>query len=148
MRGYNLTPFLRPAFGFERYVPAPRRGAPNPAADAGYPSYNFAKLAEDSYSLALVVPGFADEELDVTVDDGVLVVTGKHVANDDDGVTYLRRGFAPRDFERRFTLAEDIEVTEAKLENGVLHVALKHHVPEHRKPRRIEIGAGENRQAA
>jgi molecular chaperone IbpA len=156
MRRYDLSPLLQTVAGFSdsfngnglnvglsRAFPATRAIVPGNS----YPSYNFAKTGEDTFRLTLAVAGFADDDLDVTVDDGVLVITGRQAPEAED-ITYLSRGFAAEGFERRFNLAEDIVVGEARLENGLLHIELQHQVPEHRKPRRITIGAGEARQAA
>jgi len=167
MRGYDLSPLLQTVAGFNgtgfngngfngngfngnglnlglsRAFPATRVAA----AGNSHPSYNFAKTGEDTFRLTLAVAGFANDDLDVTIDDGVLVITGRQAPEAED-VTYLSRGFAPKPFERRFTLAEDIVVGDARLENGLLHIELTHEVPEHRKPRRITIGAGEARKAA
>lgn len=150
MRGYDLTPFFRPATTFNgsafdslfRAFPAERETRSRNT----YPSYNFAKTGENTFRLTLVVAGYNRDDLDISVDDGVLAIAGKPSADGDD-VTYLRRGFAAPAFERRFTLHEDIEVGDARLENGLLHIDLEHQVPEHRKPRRIAIGS-ESQQAA
>ena len=87
--------------------------------------------------------GFAEKDLDVEVREGVLTVQGKRAEEQDGENAYLHRGIAGRAFERRFQLAENVEVRGAKLENGLLHVDLERIVPEEKKPRRIEIGGAE-----
>ena len=86
----------------------------------------------------MAVAGFSEDEIEITVKDNTLVVEGSPLA-EPEGVSYLHRGIAGRGFERRFQLAENVQVTGANLENGLLHVDLQHHTPEHMKPRRIEI---------
>lgn len=140
MRTFDLTPLLRSSIGFDRFdrlfdnVQGSDQGQP------GYPPYNIVKTDEDSYRITMAVAGFADEDLDVTVTDNTLVITGKQKAEESpDKVRYLHRGIAARAFERRFELVGHIKVVGAKLENGLLHVDLAREVPEHLKPRQIAI---------
>jgi len=111
--------------------------AQNPPS-ASYPPYNIEKTGDDSYRLTMAVAGFGPEELDLTVQDNTLVITGRPAA---DGQKHdvLYRGIAGRAFERRFALADHIVVEDADLRNGLLHVGLKRVVPEQLKPRRIAI---------
>ena len=107
----------------------------------GYPPYNIERTNENTYRITVAVAGFGDKDLNVEVRDGVLSVTGKR--EDGDKPSYLHHGIAGRAFERRFQLAEHVEVRGAKLENGLLHVDLERVVPEEKKPRRIQINAPE-----
>ncbi|MBC8239093.1 MAG: Hsp20 family protein [Alphaproteobacteria bacterium] len=137
MRRYDLAPLLRSSVGFDRFdqlFDAARRsdGAANP-----YPPYNIEKV-EDDYRISMAVAGFGEADIEITVNENTLIVEGRPLA-EREGVDYLHRGIAGRGFERRFQLAENVKVTGAKLENGLLHVELEHHTPEHMKPRRIEI---------
>jgi len=98
------------------------------------------------------VAGFSRDEIDVTVHENSLLVTGKAKTDEDEG-RYLHRGIARRAFERRFSLADHIKIVGASLDNGMLHVDLVHEVPEEAKPRKIQIGSGqpqvlEQKQAA
>jgi molecular chaperone IbpA len=118
-----------------------------------YPPYNIIKIGEHDYAIELAVAGFNRDELDVTVENNKLTVTGK--VNAERGGEYLHRGIATRDFTREFTLAETVVVKSADIENGLLKIKLQNVVPEAEKPRRIEIGPGsdeprlvEHRQAA
>jgi molecular chaperone IbpA len=117
----------------------------NNAASAGeapaYPPYNIERTGEDTYRLTMAVAGFRPEELDVTVKDNTLIVSGR-VSGEGQNSEVLYRGIAGRAFERRFVLADHIVVEGADLQPGLLHVGLKRVVPEALKPRRIEIGTG------
>ncbi len=135
---YDFSPLFRTAIGFDRMARL-MSTAQDLAAAPTYPPYNIAKTGEDSYRLTMAVAGFSQEDLELTVKDNALVITGK-VAADADG-ELLHRGIAGRAFERRFALADHIVVEGADLRHGLLHVALKRVVPEALKPRRIEIGS-------
>lgn len=104
-----------------------------------YPPYNIIKFGEHDYAIELAVAGFERAELDVTVENNKLTVTGK--VNQDCGGDYLHRGIATRDFTREFTLAETVIVQSADIQNGLLNIRLQNVVPEAEKPRRIEIGS-------
>ncbi|NQV60726.1 MAG: Hsp20 family protein [Alphaproteobacteria bacterium] len=137
MRRYDLAPLLRSSVGFDRFdqlFDAARRsdGATNP-----YPPYNIEKIGDD-YRISMAVAGFSEADIEITVNENTLIVEGRPLS-EREGVDYLHHGIAGRGFERRFQLAENVKVTGAKLENGLLHVELEHHTPEHMKPRRIEI---------
>ncbi|MDA1101116.1 MAG: Hsp20 family protein [Proteobacteria bacterium] len=137
MRRYDLAPLLRSSVGFDRFdqlFDAARRsdGAANP-----YPPYNIEKVGDD-YRITMAVAGFSEADIEITAKENTLIVEGRPLA-EREGVDYLHRGIAGRAFERRFQLAENVKVTGAKLENGLLHVDLQHQTPEHMKPRRIEI---------
>ena len=104
---------------------------------------NIETTGENAYRIEIAVAGFTPDELNIEVKENLLTVTGRKTANDDaTQKTYLHRGLAERDFERRFQLADYVVVTEANLVNGLLSIALKRELPEALKPRRIEIGAG------
>ena len=93
----------------------------------------------------MAVAGFSPEELDITVQENTLLVTGKAKKEEDEN-RYLHRGIARRAFERRFSLADHIKVVGATLVNGMLHVDLVHEVREAAKPRKVQIGAGHSEQ--
>ncbi len=137
MNAFDVSPLFRAAIGFDRMarlVETARAAAEGPA----YPPYNIEKSAEDSYVLTMAVAGFGPNDIEVMVHDGTLIVAGK-APQTSDGARVLYRGIAGRAFERRFVLADHIQVEGASLENGLLHVSLKRVVPEALKPRRIEI---------
>jgi molecular chaperone IbpA len=140
MNAFDTAPLFRSAIGFDRLarlMDTARAAAEGPA----YPPYNIEKTGDDSYVLTMAVAGFGPDDLDITSQDNVLLVSGKAKAEDDQGRRYLHRGIAGRAFERRFVLADHIQVEGADLANGLLHVALKREVPEALKPRRIPIAA-------
>jgi molecular chaperone IbpA len=139
MNAFDFSPLMRSAIGFDRLARLldTARGTAN---EAGYPPYNIEKASEDSYVLTMAVAGFGPGDLEITVQDNVLTVTGKAPAAGEER-RFLHRGIAGRAFERRFVLADHIEVTAADIEHGLLHVTLKRAVPEALKPRRIAIGA-------
>ena len=139
MTTLDLTPLFRTAIGFDRLARQVNTAAQNPAAANSYPPYNIEKTGEDSYRLTMAVAGFGPDEIDMTVADNTLVVTGRP-AEAAEKTELLHRGIAGRAFERRFALAEHIVVEDADLKNGLLHVGLKRVVPEALKPRRISIG--------
>lgn len=103
-----------------------------------YPPYNLIKTDENRYAIELALAGFTQEDLDITIEDGVLSIEGK-VEKDDEN-DYLHKGIGMRHFKRNFTLADTIEVRGADLVNGILTVELENVIPEEKKPRKIEIG--------
>jgi molecular chaperone IbpA len=138
MTTYDFSPLFRTAIGFDRL--ARLASSAQSAADApAYPPYNIEKLSEDSYQLTMAVAGFGPDDIELTVKDNTLFVTGKLSPEGQKGEV-LFRGIAGRAFERRFVLADHIVVEDADLRNGLLSVGLKRVVPESLKPRRIAIG--------
>lgn len=95
-------------------------------------------MAENQYRITIAVAGFAQSELDITSHDNMLTVRGAHPEEQQEK-TYLYQGIAERNFERKFQLAEHVNVRDARLENGLLYIDLERVVPEANKPRRIEI---------
>lgn len=140
MRTFDFTPLFRSTVGFDRLFDRLDSVAQYDT-NHSYPPYNIERSDETHYRISLAVAGFAEKDLTAEVRDGVLTVQGKR--NDEASRTensgYLYQGIAGRTFERRFQLAEHVEVKGAKLENGLLHIDLERIVPEERKPRRITI---------
>jgi len=139
MRSYDLTPLLRATVGFDRMFNMLDAAARLDEGTLGYPPYNIEKTGPDAYRIVMAVAGFGEGDLDVTVKENSLVVTGKKEGAEADKVTQLYRGIATRAFERRFDLADHMRVTGARLENGLLHIELVRELPEAMKPRRIAI---------
>ena len=108
------------------------------ASRQSYPPYDLLKLGEDEYLLTMAVAGFSKEDIEVTVNNGTLVVSGEIIDSDDD-LTYLYKGIATRKFTRTFALGEYMEVAEAEMENGLLNISVKRVVPEEKKPKAITI---------
>ena len=134
MRAYDFAPFYRSSVGFDRLFNRLEQSA---ESAAGYPPYNIERTDDTHYRITIAVAGFADTDLSVEVRDGVLTVVGNR--EEQEKQAYLHQGIAGRAFERRFQLADHVEVRDAKLENGLLHIALERVVPEEKKPRRIAI---------
>jgi molecular chaperone IbpA len=143
MRTYDFTPLYRSAVGFDRLAGL-LESAARTSQENGWPPYNIETTGENAYRIEIAVAGFKPEELNLEVKENLLTVTGRKTANDDAGAgrTYLHRGLAERDFERRFQLADYVVVKGADLVNGLLTVDLVRELPEALKPRRIEIGSG------
>jgi len=137
MTTYDFAPLFRTAIGFDRLARLADTAAATTEA-SGYPPYNIEKLGDESYRLTMAVAGFKPEELDLTVKDNTLVISGRPTGETAKHEV-LYRGIAGRAFERRFVLADHIVVDGADLNNGLLHVGLKRIVPEALKPRRIEV---------
>ena len=132
---YDFAPLFRTAVGFDRLA---RLVDTLPQEAASYPPYNIEKTGEDTYRVSLAVAGFAPDDIELTVKDNALLVSG-NVAEDTAKGEFLHRGIAARAFQRRFVLAEHMVVEGAELVNGLLNVSLRRVIPESAKPRRIEI---------
>jgi molecular chaperone IbpA len=142
MTTFDLSPLFRSTVGFDR-VPRLLEAAVNDAPS--YPPYNIEKLGDHEYRIVMAVAGFGEDDVTVTVKENTLFVEGK-IADKDDSVKYLHRGIAGRAFERRFELADHIEVKGGRLENGLLIIDLKREIPEALKPRTIKIAKGDGRK--
>jgi len=140
MTRYDLSPLFRSTVGFDRLARLVDSATRIDDATVSYPPYNILKTGDHSYRVSMAVAGFAPEELDITVHENSLIVTGR--AKDDEKPSeYLHRGIAARAFERRFQLADHIKVVGAALANGLLDINLVREVPEQLKPRKISITA-------
>ncbi len=140
MRTYDLSPLMRATVGFDRLTSLLDTASRVDEATLGYPPYNIEKTGEETYLITMAVAGFGEANLDVTVQENSLVIkAGKAKPEAEKGVRYLHRGIATRAFERRFDLADHIQVTGARLENGILSIELEREVPEAMKPRSIAI---------
>ncbi len=141
MTTVDFAPLFRTAIGFDRLARLVDTAASSQDAQS-YPPYNIEKTGDDTYRLTMAVAGFRPDDLDLTVKDNTLVVSGR-VANNGPKAEILYRGIAGRAFERRFVLADHIVVEGADVQLGLLHVGLKRIVPESLKPRKITIGSGQ-----
>lgn len=142
MRAFDFSPLFRSTVGFDRLFDLLDSVGQYDTSQS-YPPYNIERTDETHYRISLAVAGFPEKDLNVELREGVLSVQGKRVDGDSDKASYLYQGIAGRAFERRFQLAENVEVRGAKLENGLLHIDLERIVPEEQKPRRIQINAGD-----
>lgn len=137
LRTIDLPTFARHAVGFDRLFNEINRTWGNSRAD-NYPPYNIAQLDDTHYVIEVAVAGFAENEIDVEIKDSTLFVKGTKEKKDTD-VLYTHKGISTRNFERTFTLADNVEVKGATVKNGILAIALEHVVPEEQKPKKIEI---------
>ena len=136
MRTFDFTPMFRHSVGFDRMQRL--MDAATTRTEVSYPPYNIETDGEDAYRVTVAVAGFGEDELDVTLENDTLTISGKKT-NETEEAAYLHRGIAGRDFQLKFNLADHIKVNGANLENGVLVVDLEREVPEELKPRQIEI---------
>lgn len=141
MRPTDFSPFYRSAIGFDRLFQMLDQ-ASGFDSDNGYPPYNIERTAENAYAITMAVAGFAQSELKIEVKESTLTVSGEKTPDTAERA-YLHRGIAARNFERRFQLADHVEVKGAKFENGLLTVELVREVPERMKPRSIAITASD-----
>jgi molecular chaperone IbpA len=143
MRTYDLTPFYRSTVGFDRLLSlldqATSDGTP------GYPPYNIERTGENTYRISVAVSGFSQGELSIVAKENTLTIKGEKSANENgkDKSAVLYRGIAARAFERVFQLADFVQVKNASLEHGLLHVDLVREIPEANKPRNIPISSSE-----
>src|SRR5580693_2061818 len=138
MTTYDFAQLFRTAIGFDRLARLMDSAVSAPEASS-YPPYNIEKTGDDTYRLTMAVAGFSPDDLDLTVKENTLLISGRVNGEASKGEV-LYRGIAGRAFERRFVLADHIVVEGADLKNGLLHVGLKRVVPEALKPRKIAIG--------
>jgi len=137
MRQFDYAPLFRSTVGFDRLVQL-LDAATGIEADSGYPPYNIERLDEQAYRITMAVAGFSDSELKIDVKENALSVRGEKTP-DGQKRQFLHRGIGERAFERRFQLADYVEVTGASLKDGVLNVDLVRNLPERMKPRTVEI---------
>jgi molecular chaperone IbpA len=140
MDRFDFAPLFRSTIGFDRLARMVDSAARFDGGVPGYPPYNIESTGDDAYRLTMAVAGFSRDEIDITVHENSLVITGKGQKEETENGRYLHRGIARRAFERRFSLADHIKVTGASMDNGLLHVDLVREVPEEAKPRQIKIG--------
>lgn len=141
MDNFDLSPLFRSSIGFDRLMRLADAATRVDSTASSYPPYNIEATGENAYRLTMAVAGFGPEDLDITVKENALLISGK-AKKEDEAPAYLYRGIARRAFERRFQLADHIKVAGASLDNGLLHVDLVREIPEAMKPRKIEIAAG------
>ncbi|WP_189608724.1 Hsp20 family protein [Saccharospirillum salsuginis] len=140
MTNIDLSPLYRSTIGFDRMANLLDAALRTDQAGTGYPPYNIEVTGENRYGITLAVAGFEEDELDIQVENGVLTVRGKKAASDDEkNRHFLHQGIAYRSFERKFNLADHVEVKGAELKNGLLNVSLVKEVPEAMKPKSIPI---------
>ncbi|MEO1793561.1 MAG: Hsp20 family protein [Pseudomonadota bacterium] len=138
MRTADFAPLYRSTVGFDhlfRLIDTITNDADN---SNGYPPYNIERTDENAYRITMAVAGFTEDDLEIEVKEASLVVRGRK-SGDGDKREFLHRGIAERSFERRFQLADHVEVHGADLRDGLLHIQLKRNLPERLKPRTVAI---------
>jgi molecular chaperone IbpA len=140
MRTVDFAPLYRSTIGFDRlFSMLDNMGAPDAAP--AYPPYNIERTGENTYRISMAVAGFGEDDLSIESKEHTLTVKGeKKDEGEKEGTEVLFRGIASRAFERRFQLADHVEIRSANLENGLLHIDLVREIPEAMKPRQIQIG--------
>lgn len=147
MTTYDFAPLFRSTVGFDRLARLMDATSQASAGGNGYPHYNISVIGDDHYRITMAVAGFADKDLNIEVQKQTLIVSGKRQENDE-GVRFLHRGIAERDFVRKFQLADYVKVAEARVEHGLLTIDLEREIPEEMKPRTIKIEHGAPRSLA
>lgn len=141
---FDFAPFRRSTVGFDRLFDLLETGMRSDGAD-GYPPFDIERQGEDSYRITLAVAGFRPDDIEIVAQQNQLTVTARDAEDKAEG-QYLHRGITTRPFERRFELADFVEVRAASFDNGLLRIDLQRVVPDAMKPRKIEIG-GSNASA-
>ena len=144
MTSFDFSPLYRTTVGFDHLSTLLDNIHRSDRAVNSYPPYNIELINENNYQITMAVSGFNSDELDIKSEQRTLTVKGqKHP--DENSRNYLHQGIAARNFERKFQLADHIEITGAQLENGLLHIYLAREIPEAMKPKTIPIKEGKGR---
>ena len=137
---FDFSPYRRSTVGFDRLFDMLENSSVGQAQE-NYPPFDLIKKGENDYCIQLAVAGFRPEEIDITAQQNVLVVSGrKNEETEEKGSDFIYRGIANRSFERRFALADHIQVRGADLKDGLLAIELVREIPEAMKPKKINIG--------
>jgi molecular chaperone IbpA len=148
MRTFDLNPLYRSTVGFDRMFSLLDSLSGADGTAPTYPPYNIERTGENAYRVTMAVAGFGEKDLSIEAKEDVLTVKGEKKAEPSEKeAEFLYRGIASRAFERRFQLADHVEVKGASLENGLLHVDLVRNIPEAMKPRTISISNGKSKPA-
>jgi molecular chaperone IbpA len=142
---FDLAPLHRSSIGFDRIFELLENASRAQAVDS-WPPFDTVKLSEDNYRITMAVAGFSQDDLDISMQPNLLVVSGERKAQPEG--EYLYRGIASRAFTRRFELADHVKVTGARLADGLLTIDLQREVPEAMRPRRISIDSGKTLESA
>lgn len=145
MRPFDFAPLYRSTVGFDRLVQLLDSVSGADGDTPAYPPYNIERLGESQYRITMAVAGFGQDDIRIEVKEQTLTIKGEKKPDATER-QFLHRGIATRSFDRRFQLADHVEVTGADLKDGLLHVDLVRNVPERLKPRSIAIGKSEPKQ--
>ncbi len=141
MRPFDFAPLYRSTVGFDRLAQMLEGASGFETEVTAYPPYNIERLGETEYRITMAVAGFSEPEIKIEVKENALCVSGAKAADGKER-QFLHRGIATRTFDRRFQLADHVEVKGADLKDGLLHIDLVRNVPERLKPRSVVIGSG------
>lgn len=146
MTQFDLTPFYRSSVGLDRmaHLMDSLTKSAQTTSQPNWPPYNIDKDGEANYRITMAVAGFTEADLDITLHEQVLTVSGAQPSDEADGREVLYRGIASRQFERRFQLDDFIHIKSAELRDGLLHIHLVREIPEAMKPRKIAINSSDN----
>ena len=140
---FDFAPFRRSTVGFDRLFDMLENNTVGQTQE-NYPPFDLIKVGENEYRIELAVAGFKPDELDITAQQNVLIVSGrKNEESEEKSSDYIYRGIATRSFERRFALADHIQVKTADMKDGLLAIDLVREIPESMKPKKINIGGSE-----
>lgn len=145
MRNFDFAPLYRSAIGFDRMANLLDNLSRTEQSQPSYPPYNIELTGEDKYRITMAVAGFDRSELTIEVNQNNLTISANKQAEEAQR-TYLHQGIAARSFERRFQLADHVQVKAATFENGLLHIDLQREIPEAMKPRTIQISSGRTQE--
>ena len=145
MRPFDFAPLYRSTVGFDRLVQLLDSVSGVDAETPSYPPYNIERLGDNQYRITMAVAGFGQDDIKIEMKEQSLTIKGEKKPEEKER-QFLHRGIATRAFERRFQLADHVEVTGADIKDGLLHVELVRNVPERLKPRTIAIGNGAAKQ--
>jgi molecular chaperone IbpA len=139
---FDFAPYRRSSVGFDRLFDMLENSSFGNAQE-NYPPFDLVKEGDNTYRIEIAVAGFTRDEIDITAQQNVLVVSGRKKDEDEQrGKDYVYRGIANRSFERRFALADHVQVKGADLKDGLLSIELAREIPDSMKPRKIDIGGG------
>jgi molecular chaperone IbpA len=143
---FDFAPFRRSSVGFDRLFDMLENSSVGQAQE-NYPPFDLVRSGDNQYRIDLAVAGFKPDEIDVTAHQNVLVVSGfKSDQDEESGADFIYRGIANRSFERRFALADHVQVRGADMKDGLLSIELVREIPEAMKPRKIDIGGSERKE--
>ena len=137
---FDLSPLYRSTIGFDRFATLLDQVGGNDAEPSAYPPYNIERLSENTYRITMAIAGFCKDDVTIEVKESTLSVRGEKKAEPAGERQFLHRGIASRGFERRFQIADHVEVVSADLKDGLLNIDLKRELPDRMKPRVITIG--------
>jgi molecular chaperone IbpA len=138
----SFGPLAHTTLGFERFFDDVEKLLASDVAkvSTSFPPHNIIKLDESRYVVELAIAGFSKNEIEISVEDGTLTVKGDKQEKET-GVQYLHKGIGTRSFTKSLTIADTVEVKGAEFKDGILRIGLENVIPEHKKPRKIEIGS-------